>query len=400
MNSTVRTATLLTSEESFHNNYGAILQGYALYNTLIDLNISPIIVRYQGGQFQNTMLRYYIFRVKRVVGSICHKMIPTALEKEARKIKRERRRQIRSREKNFMDFERENMRFFNDKRINWNQLKSKYPQTDAYICGSDQIWNPFFRNQRNDPGYFLAFAPPGSLKIAYAPSFGCDDLPDAAKQTLRDLLKDYNAISVREQSGIDIVKRYAGRDAKHVLDPTMLRTSDQWKSISRIPDGLPEKYILSYRFADSEKTKSMIDRLSQVTGLPVISLPLSLVAIKDEYQSVFEAGPREFIGLIEKASLVCTDSFHATVFSILMDTPVDVFLREGYSKENSMNSRVFSLLNSLGLESLIISPEAEIDVALGALKINYAQAHARIAEKREESLAFLNSALKCEGKKG
>ena len=176
---------------------------------------------------------------------------------------------------------------------------------------------------------------------------------ETARKTLPALLKDFNAISVREQSSVEIVRKYANRTAEHVLDPTLLRTDKQWRHIAKKPEGLPEHYILSYRFAESDSTKQMIDRIAMETGLPVVSLPLSAVAMKDDYYSVFEAGPQEFVGLIDNASLVCTDSFHATVFSIIMKTPVCVFLRESYENGNSMNSRIYSLLK---IQDIFLKP--------------------------------------------
>lgn len=393
MNDMRITATIMTSEESFHNNYGAALQGYAIYSVIHDLGIYPTIVRYQGGQFQNSSAKYYLFRAKRRLGAVVHCMLPSHAEKESRLLKKENAEAIKKREELFIAFQNEMMSFYNIRRMTWQQLKKHYPLTDVYICGSDQIWNPYFKNGRNDPGYFLAFAPKGAKKIAYAPSFGCDDLPDSAKANLKELLSDFHAISVREQSGVEIVKKYADRVAQWVLDPTMLRKPEQWKQLSRLPSNLPEKYILSYRFADSGKTKRMLDQLSEATGLPVITLPLSIVAMKDNYQAIFEAGPREFIGMIEHASLVCTDSFHATVFSVLMKTPVCVFLRESYDGKSSMNSRVYSLLEMLNLQNNIMNEDATVAKALKCLETDYTSAHELLADYRKESLEYLKNAL-------
>lgn len=390
-----KTVTILSSEESFHNNYGAALQGQALYATLQELGYTPQFVRYQGDDFDKSYLRYLAFRVKWIGGRVYHAVLPNAKDVQKRKLQRKFRRQIKVREKMFKQFSQEQMSFWNKHRVGWYSLKRKYPVTDAYVCGSDQIWNPHFKRERNDPGYFLAFAPKGAKKIAYAPSFGCSDLPAKAKADIKDLLADYHAISVREESGVEIVRKYAGRDAKLVLDPTMLRTPEQWKSLAGLPGGIPEKYILCYRFAESEHTKETIRQMSLELGLPVISLPLSEEGMKDsEFSPVFAAGPKEFVGLIQNATLVCTDSFHATVFSVLMKTPVCVFLRESYQGGNSMNSRVNSLLKMLQLEHLIVTSEDTADKAKAALAEDYSNAHEILAKYREESLTYLKNALK------
>lgn len=386
----MQTVALLTSEESFINNYGAALQGYALYTTLKELGLAPCIVRYRGGEARNSQIAYRLFQVKRFLGKKYRAIVDSKPEQYTAEVLEK----VKKRERMFEDFSLSYMSFWNEKRVSWQQLRKKYPKCDCYICGSDQIWNPYFKSGFNDPGYFLAFAPANSLKIAYAPSFGCDDIPETARKTLPALLKDFNAISVREQSSVEIVRKYANRTAEHVLDPTLLRTDKQWRHIAKKPEGLPEHYILSYRFAESDSTKQMIDRIAMETGLPVVSLPLSAVAMKDDYYSVFEAGPQEFVGLIDNASLVCTDSFHATVFSIIMKTPVCVFLRESYENGSSMNSRIYSLLKMLRLESHIITSDAQLSDAMNCIQEDYTEAHEILNVEREKSMKFLRDALR------
>ena len=387
-----KTVTLVTSEESFMNNYGAALQGYALYQTLEELGGDVQIVRYAGGEIDKNQLRYRLFCVKRALGKVYHWIKGDRDRARNRVLNEKYHVEMAQREELFELFSHK-MRLWNENRVHWQQLKKQFPCSDIYVCGSDQIWNPFFKRGYNDPGYFLAFAPKGSLKISYAPSFGCSDLPLRAQKNLGELLKDFSAISVRENSGVEIVKKYAGKTARQVLDPTMLRTPQQWKQLARLPEGLPEKYILCYRFADSAATRRAIDAAASMTGLPVVSMPLSDASLTDEYQFVFSAGPQEFVGLIEHAALVCTDSFHATVFSVLMETPVCVFLRENYSDSNSMNSRVYSLLEMLHLENLIKTDSDPDGKVLECLHVDYTQAHRLLEEERKRSLQYLRDAF-------
>lgn len=388
---------LLTSEESFLNNYGAALQGYALFETLCEMGFDVSIVRYDGyaPPRKYGLLKDIVKRIIRYKGN-------QPSEDEIKAVERKRnnriryKREIEHRELLFRSFQDENMSFYSEKRMCWETLRETPPISDIYMCGSDQIWNPNFHGGVCDPGYFLTFAPKESTKIAYAPSFGCDDIPKSMQKMLFKMLKDFKAISVREKSGVDIVKKYGKRKAEHVLDPTLLRTGDEWRKIAKKPEGLPKHYILCYRFAESNKTKSMIDQISQNTGWQVVSLPLSEVAMNDDYCTIFEAGPQEFVGLIEHASLVCTDSFHATVFSILMNTPVCVFLRESYKNGNSMNSRIYSILQLLKLEHHIIKPDAEVDEAIKCIDEDYKEANEILATEREKSFNFLIKALQTE----
>lgn len=387
-----KSITILTSEESFHNNYGAALQGYALFSTLQEMDLAPQIVRYQGGQFQDSAYRYYLMQAKRRIRLFIEKL--HSYKSEKRYYSKKFADKIRLRECLFLSFLNENMVFYNKRRMTWQRLKKNYPHTDYYICGSDQIWNPYFKGGRNDPGYFLQFAPKDAKKIAYAPSFGCKDLPPKSQKTIKEYLSSFDALSVRENSGVEIISKYTGLPSRVVLDPTLIRSPEQWKAIARLPKGLPDRYILCYRFADSQQTKQKIDKISAMTGLPVISMPLSIPSLRDEnYQFVFEAGPREFIGLIENAELVCTDSFHATVFSILMKTPALVFLRENYEGGDSMNSRVYSLLENLNLTQMIVTPNQEVDTTLINQHIDFDRVHWVLKTMRAESLDFLRNAL-------
>lgn len=384
---------MMTSEESFHNNYGAALQGYALFQTISELGFKPCIVKYYGSQFPTGGHSNTYFYTKRFFSRLYHRLIKTSEEKKNLIIRKKYKYEIENREKMFNAFCNDNMTFWNEKRVEWRDLKKNAPQADYYVCGSDQIWNPFFKDGENDPGYFLSFAPKGATKIAYAPSFGCSDIPKSAQKTLSKYLEDFSAISVREKSGVDIIKKYTGLKAKWVVDPTLLRTPEQWADIAKMPDNIPEKYILCYRFADSQATRNTINNVSKKLGIPVISLPLSDVSFEDKDLFIFDAGPREFVGLIKNASLVCTDSFHATVFSLLMKTPVCVFLRESYAGGNSMNSRVYSLLEMFELQSLIKTESDSDDKVLNVLNINYEHAHDLLKNYRNESLSFLFSSF-------
>ncbi len=226
------------------------------------------------------------------------------------------------------------MSFWNRRRVNWRSLRTNYPVTDAYICGSDQIWNPYYKKGYNDPGYFLNFVPKGKKRIAYAPSFGCDDIPLEAQKNLKYYLDQFDAVSVREQEGADIIEKYADMKVPVVADPTFLLTREEWKSIAKIPANTPDKYILCYRFMKNEEMTECMNYLSKTLHLPIITLPLSRVALSDPYKKQFEAGPEEFIGLIQNATLICTDSFHATAFSLIMNKPFYTFLdKDAYKRE-------------------------------------------------------------------
>ena len=311
---------------------------------------------------------------------------------EEKKLLKKYKKEIKERERIFLDFQK-CMSFFNQKRIGWYDLKKNPPMADIYLCGSDQIWNPYFRGQKNDLGYFLDFAPKGKPRIAYAPSFGCENLPKEAKENIAELVSKFHAVSVREAAGREILLRDAGCDAPVVADPTLLLTSEEWSSIERPVSGMPEDYILCYRFSDNTKTKEQIDRISYETGLPVYTMPLVTPALRDEYHKVFAAGPAEFVWLIRHAKLVCTDSFHATVFSLICGTPFCVFERENFKgNKANMNSRIDNLLRIAELPERLIGAQTDIDKE-SLFTVDFSKFQNNIKELREESLGWLSTQL-------
>ncbi len=259
-----------------------------------------------------------------------------------------------------------------------------------YVCGSDQVWNPTFYGKCN-PAYYLAFAPEGVTKTAYAPSIGIDDLPDYAREDFKKYLSRIENISVREDRGKELVKKYANRDAEWVCDPTMLLTGAEWEKLSA-PRLHKNPYIFCYLFGDSPKYKDAIAHLSKETGLDVLIIPFSKRDLAKEYRQILKAGPSEFISLIKNAEYILTDSFHASVFSVLFKKNFFTLLRHKAGEVGGMNSRIFSLLKMLGLESRCVSSDALDNFPITAVE-NYGEVYERLNTVRKDSEDFLKNAL-------
>lgn len=215
---------------------------------------------------------------------------------------------------------------------------------DFFIVGSDQVWNPNFSFISENE--FLTFADKHQ-RIALSASFGVSKLPPRFAEKYAELLNGIPNITVREDAGKEIVYRLTGRHVDVLLDPTMMLSKQEWQNIAKKPFGMPkERYILIYFLSDPSETRrnyfQAVGRIAESTQIKIYDLS---TAIKGKYPAV---GPAEFIFLIDHASLVCTDSFHASVFSILTDVPFLVFNR--YSEEGNMASRIDTLLSRFGLE--------------------------------------------------
>lgn len=380
---------LVTSEESFLNNYGAALQGFALNHILTEYGFNVSVLKYAGGMKKPYKLLSPKGKVRRILSSTYHKT-SNLIHKIVSVLN------VKNNKMNYMfkNFYISSFSFANERRTSWYQIKDQHYDFDIYVCGSDQIWNPFFKNGENDLGYFLEFAPDDKLKISYAPSFGCSELPAKSLNNIKDLLLKIDYLSVREKTGADLVLKNTGLTAKVVLDPTMLLSCKQWDEALQLGDKKNEDYILVYRFSDNNSMKTYISNIAKLTSLDVVVIPLSNVSKKrdKDWRQAYKTGPREFINLIRGAKLVCTDSFHATVFSLLFNKPFLVFERENYdSKGNNMNSRIHDLLSSAQLLDRIVNNYSSIKENL--FDIDFSSFNSFINIKRTESLDWLKKAV-------
>lgn len=267
-----------------------------------------------------------------------------------------------------------------NKLINFSDFvigRDDYPETidkeyDYFICGSDQIWNPliWFAGGKCD---FLQFAS-HEKRISYAASFGINEIPDEYKDIYSDYLKCFHKLSVREEQGVSIIKNLADRDAEVVLDPTMLLSSSEWKRVAKKSRYIPiEKYVLVYLLGPaSDECKEAIEYYSKT---------MKVFNIRQKFfgNQEIPIGPAEFLYAIEHASIVLTDSFHCTVFSVIFERPVYTFNRVGIE----MSSRIKTLHSMLGI----------FQTDYKNIEINMNDAKENIEFLKVKSLDYLKRAL-------
>ena len=311
-------------------NYGNILQNYALNYFLLKNRLNSRSIHcntsYLMGYLDFLFYKYFhLFMSKNLKVEIS----------DALELKQNR---------NFEIFINENInpkryRWYNQK--NYNQMNKIF---DKIIVGSDQVWNPSFSSFRKKQVLLLTFLPP-EKRISYAASFGVSELPEQWKDLYRDALKDYRAISVREKEGAQIVKELTGRDVPVLIDPTMLLTVEDWRKVEKpSPARKGKDYILTYFLGEqSPECRERIRNIARQHDLDVLEL------CDRSHPEEYVSGPSEFLDLFDHASLVFTDSFHATVFSILFGKPFVIHNRIQAGMEN-MGSRITTLLKKLDLE--------------------------------------------------
>lgn len=229
---------------------------------------------------------------------------------------------------------------------------------------------------------FLRFCPMNQ-RISYAASFGLDEIPDKWREKYTVGLSEFHYLSVREKNAVEIVESLIGKKCEKVLDPTMLLDRSMWDKIKKVPKKAHEKkYILTYFLG--EKTDSINAELMEYSQMYHCDI-INLLDLKDD---AYVAAPDEFIGLISEAKLVMTDSFHATVFSIIYERPFIVYNRKGIGSK--MGSRLSSLLEMCGL----FERKSECIRREQLFKCDFTNAKKAIEQEKEHSIRFLKSAIK------
>ena len=260
---------------------------------------------------------------------------------------------------------------------NWNS--GKY---DAYICGSDQIWNPTYAS--TGAAYFLQFAPEYK-RIAFAPSFGLSSIPDALHTLYKEWLNGIPYLSVREEQGAKIIKELTGRDALVVPDPTLCLGREQWGQVEKKPTFANDQpYVLTYFLGnETNKYRRYIEAYAKQAGAKIINL---FDMREPEY---FAADPAEFVWLVHHAKAMFTDSFHGTVFSIIFHTPFLAFDRVE-SGGTGISSRIETLLKMAGLEIRQFGRIIVNDFSI----IDFSQSDKAIFERVKTAKSFLSDSLR------
>lgn len=231
------------------------------------------------------------------------------------------------------------------------QLMENPPVYDGYVVGSDQTWNPFVAN--SPEAFFLPFVENKSKKGSYGPSLAVKSLSDEKEKEYRKKLSNFSFLSCREQDGAQLLSRITQKEVKCVLDPTLLLSAKEWGKYCEfeIPK---EPYILVYFLGEKSEHRRAVEKIQKLTNWKIISLPAAYLEMENnDYKKVW-GGPKEFLSLIRGAALICTDSFHGTMFSINFQRNFFSFCKSSDSEESSENSRLYSALNIFGLSNRII----------------------------------------------
>lgn len=282
---------------------------------------------------------------------------------------------MKKRRKNFLKFIDENIYEVKPK-----NLKNVSNDFDVFIVGSDQIWNPHFCE--NSKLKFLKFTDKRK-RVAYAPSIGVSKLPKRFEKSYKIGISNFSSLSIRESAGAEIIKKLGINNTKVLVDPTMLLTKEEWQAaISKTSIYFNRPYLLTYFLGSKKNYEQRIKNIASKYGLDIINLnDLS----QPNYYSI---DPFEFVNYIGNAKIVCTDSFHGAVFSILNRVPFLIFNRQDNVK--SMNSRMDTLLEKTNLNNRLAVSIDDKDI----FSIDFSEAEGLLEKEREMSKNFLEEAFK------
>jgi hypothetical protein len=377
---------------SYHysNNYGGVLQNYALYNYINRLGYEVETINYVQSYvnlksiFYNSGLRKNIIRMIKE-GDFNLKKLSKRLY-----VKSKYNDKIISK---FDEFRNDYCRL--SVRVDEKNIYSILQDYEAIIVGSDQVWSP---GARSNKVYFLDFGDCyNGLKFSYAADSTTSEVDSRQKDRLKTLIEDFDAVSVRNQHSFEFVKRITGKEVSIVVDPTLLIdfsdiTQDSFYSNYRCE----EKYILVYVLGNelSGSNREVINKIKKKYGnikvyaviIPTMKFNMCNYADK----VLYDLGPIEWLNMIKNATFILTDSFHGTLFSIKFRRP---FL--AYYTEKLRSTRFEDLGKRYGIDEFIVSDINEIDKKNSLDKLpDFNKIEEILLAQQNDSIGFLHEILK------
>ncbi|WP_239466201.1 polysaccharide pyruvyl transferase family protein [Bacteroides gallinaceum] len=281
---------------------------------------------------------------------------------------------------------------FNMRRIYTHQQYAEVTaETDLFITGSDQIWNPYCGGF--NPMMFVEFG--GNKKrVAYSSSISLPEIPASVKQRMKRDLEKFQHIAVREQRSVELLNKLLHRnDIKLVVDPTYLLSAKEWEEFgnkAEIEFTIPEKYIFCYFVGDkrADVYEQMVQEVKHFTGIQnVITLECyNRTRAYGGGRLYKDAGPYEWVYLLRHASYVCMDSFHATVFALKFQKEFVHAMKNADTETGSQNTRMYDILSRYG----ILYKNYNADGSTGwQQRIDYARLTPLIESEIKDSMDYL-----------
>lgn len=349
-----------------YNNFGTLLQAYALQQVIQSLGyenkiIDDSLILKKANQLS------FIDNIKKIILLILNK-----------------------RHFKYNSYQKKSQRLFNEFRMNYlnidhdsiDNISNKY---ECFIVGSDQIWSPLNFN----PYYYANFT--NRKKISYAPSIGISHYPEELKGRIKELLSSYSAISTREVTGAQILGSLTGKEIDVVADPTLLLSSSEWNKITENKNPFGTKYILCYLLTYNPIYLQYVKHKASIENKKIVIFS-NLKETKKFADIYYPAGPKEFLTAIKYADKIYTDSFHATIFSIIFEKDFLTFKRFKNDSHINQNSRLINLFELAEINDRFIS-EYDFDNLNKLKELDFEHIKNKLSIYKEHSLLYLTKAL-------
>ena len=353
-------------------NYGSVLQAYALQRKLEELGCVAEILDYHPERYTNggklRRLKDKSSRFGNPLLLLLAKMLiyPSYIRKN----------------RVFGAFLKKYLRLSSAPFATNDEAIRLHMDADIFCTGSDQVWNSHW-NEGVEKTLFLDFAPKGKLCFSYAASIGLSDISQDEKREVARLLDKYEYISLREDSGVDIVYGLGRQDAIQTLDPTLLIDKDEW---AKMAEGVfDKKYVLTYNLHHDKRIDDYAALLARKHGLQIRNISYNWHDVVRKGHLDWCPNVERFLALIRNAEYVVADSFHATAFSIIFERPFVTITPEVAS------SRISSILNLLDIAERNI--QAFNDTSIMESPIDYQDVKERLKQEQFRSIEFLKRVI-------
>ena len=354
-------------------NYGSVLQAYALQKKIEDLGHEVEILDYHPERYTNAgklrRLKDKSTKFQNPILLLLAKILiyPSYIRKN----------------RIFKEFINTYLHLSSKSFATNDEAKKNVPDADIYCTGSDQVWNSLW-NEGVEKTLYLDFVPKGKMCFSYAASIGLSDIDENEKNEVVRLLDKYEFISVREDSGVDILKGIGRKDVVQTLDPTLLLNKEEWEEIAD-NDIVTSHYVLTYNLHHDPRIDRYADMLAKKYNLIVRNISYNWHDVVRKGHLDWCPKVERFLLLIKNADYVVADSFHATVFSIIFERPFVTITPEVAS------SRISSVLKLLGI------PEHNLqefsDTKIIETPIDYMHVKRLLDVEKQKSMNFLKNVL-------
>lgn len=364
---------------TFHDaaNYGAVLQAYALQAYLESAGFECEYLDYR-----NATRRHQYDMAYHAANSLIHghpaETLKYVLGSPFMALRKHR----------FAAFRKNHLRISAQEWRTSSELRRVEGQYDKFVVGSDQVWCP--ENNGSDTAFLLDFVEGSQRKVAYASSFGTDDIPEDLKAAYARCLRDLGNIGVRERAGCRLVKELAGRNVPMVVDPVFLPGREAWERLLSSPPSGLRPFVFSYTNRGGQLEAFLQNAGGVLKGRDLHKLARQTTLgdfLRRGVQVKYCMSPVEFLENVKNADLVVTASFHCLAFSLIFNKTFVCFLTGDVGKDE----RLAGLLKELGLENRVFRNGMTSEEAMAP--IDYDRVNAKLARQIDASKDYLLKSL-------